>query len=173
MWITYYKKWITQKSNPIAVKKLKYLGLLGHKGHIQKHIFDGIYYAGEVWSCITPENERLKCVFRIPYDDIVTPDINQEYDVTIEELPNFHTDGIKCYMEGNFKNYDRSKLKKLEEELYDKIQKLKSLFHSTTDSNLKLGIQLYLRRLETPDHITSKEWKLFTNKAKVLDLLNE
>lgn len=176
MWEQYYKYWASQRGSPHDVKKIKYLGLRGWHGHIQKKTFEGIDYAGEVYDCITPDGERVKAIFRIPYSEVnTTYDSNyEEHDDVIKEITNYHTDGIAAWESGNFRHYDNRQLKRREQLLKDKIAKLKDVFGALNNidhSELKLAIQLYLRRLETPDHYTSKDWGNCKLKKEVLNLL--
>lgn len=171
MWEIYYKYWASQRGTPRQVRKLKFLGLRGWHGHIQKKIVDDIAYAGEVYDCITPEGERINAIFRIPFDQVNTSyDSNyEENDEVIKEITNYHTDGILAWQTGNFRNYDNRQLKRREKILKNKIIILKNVFtelNNIDHAELKLAIQLYLRRLETPDHYTSKDWANVDQKLK-------
>lgn len=171
-----YRYWATQKGLYTDVKKLKYLGLRGWHGYIQKKNIDGIDYAGEIYECLTLDGRRIRGVFRIPYDEIDTiyQTNLQEVDYVIKEVANYHTDGIKAWETNDFRLYDNRQLKRREIELKERIIKLKTIFETLNNldnAELKLAIQLYLRRLETPDHFTSRDWKNCTIKNKVIDLL--
>lgn len=172
-----YRYWAHQEGPYTFVKRIKYLGLRGWKGHIQKKSYDNVEYAGEVYICITPEGKRVRGVFRIPYEDINPTEKNyEENDVVLDEITNFHTDGIKAYLTGNFKYRDNKSLILKQEQLTAKISKLKEIFsrlNNINDQDLKLAVQLYLRRLETPDHYTSRDWKNCKLKNEVLTLYNE
>lgn len=176
IWEKAYRYWASQRGLYTPVKKRKYLGLRGWKGHIQKKIFDDIEYAGEIYECSTPEGLIIKAVFRIPYGNVSTTykDNIIKEEIIIEDRPNYHTDGIKCFTTGNYRDYDNTQLRRREKLLEDKIIKLKEIFstlNNINDSELKLGIQLYLRRLETPDHYSVKDWRNCTIKPQILALL--
>jgi hypothetical protein len=171
----YYRYWSSERGSYTEVKKLRYLGLRGWKGHVQKKVRDGITYAGEVYECISIEGEKMRCVFRVIYDSVDTSVGNyEEHEKILDEITNYHTDGILAWQTGNFKDRDNRSLIRREKELKEKIIKLKEIFDSLNNlenAELKLAVQLYLRRLETPDHVTSKEWGKCAIKQQVLDLL--
>lgn len=176
IWEKAYRYWATHRGLYTSVKKLRYIGLRGWKGYIQKKEYDGVYYAGEIYECLTPEGLKIKAVFRVPYEDVgeTYKKEDNESDHIIEDRPNYHTDGIRCWDTGNYRFYDNRQLKRREQELQDKISRLKEIFRSLNNidtAELKLAVQLYLRRLETPDHFSSKDWKNCTIKQQVLNLL--
>lgn len=169
-----YSNWATQRGNPEKVRKLKFIGMRGWKGHVQKKTVNGIDYAGEVYDVITEEGLRKRGVFRIPYEEVNVSNTRVDYtEVYIDETTDYHTCGIKAYMSGNFKDFVNHSLILKQKELNAKIEKLKRVFNDLHDQDLKLAVQLYLRRLETPDHYTSKAWKQCTIKDRVLGLLHE
>jgi len=154
------------------VKKIKYLGLRGYNNYIMYKIHDGIKYAGEVWECETKQGAKKQFVFRIPAEEAgERPNYqnpNLKKPLEFRELPNYHTDGILAYTTGIPGLIDRRQLKLETNKLRLRISNLKEVFKNTDNRELKLGIQLFLRRLETPDHYTSKYWKQFSKKNPIL-----
>lgn len=176
MWEQHWNYWASQRGVPTEMRKIKYLGLRGWYGHIQKKTIDGIDYAGEIYDCITRDGERVRGTFRVLYAEVINTDKTNidNNEEAIRDITNYHTDGIAAYLSGNFRDYDNRQLKKKQLELKSKIERLKEKFaelNNIDNSELKLGIQLYLRRLETPDHYTSKDWKNYANKKQILALL--
>lgn len=172
-----YSRWASQKGTPIIVTKLKYLGLRGWKGHIEKKIINDVEYAGEVYDCITEDGFRIKGIFRVSYEQVKNSKDPVDYmEKLAEDPPNYHTDGIKAYLSGNYRDANNWHLKIEERKLLFKIDKLKHYFETLNNfehAELRLAIQLYLRRLETPDWLTYKAWKNCTIKHKVIELLND
>ncbi len=172
-----YSRWASQKGQPKYVKKMKYLGLRGWKGHIEKKVVNGEEYAGEIYECLTEDGMRIRGVFRVPYEQVVGSTDPVDYvEKPIEDPPNYHTDGIKAYTTSNYRDAINWHLKSEERKLQTKINKLKEKFdllNNFEHAELRLAVQLYLRRLETPDWLTYKAWKNCAIKHKVIELLND
>lgn len=176
----YYYYWASEKGACTRVILRYYLGLRGYNNYIQTKKHNDIVYAGEVWDCITVEDgDPIRGVFRIPYDDLGIRREDKKVDDRTEEIleiTNYHTDGIIAYESGDMSMKDDRQLKKQEEKLAEKIINLKNIFNTLSNSGnsheklLKLGIQLYLRRLENPNHQTSKEWRLFCQKESEIQI---
>lgn len=179
----YYSYWASLRGNPILVKPVKYLGLRGYNGYIQTKECDGILYAGEVWESETEDGRRIRSVFRIPYDEIRERKHYQERglkpnDPEMEDGANAHFDGLEAYLTGRIENANRLLLTNRIIILNNRIAHLKDMFSLIDDPLLKLGIQLYLRRLENPNHYTSKDWKAYCKKnpetqSLIVDISNE
>ena len=164
-----YRYWASQKGNAINVKQKKFLGLRGYNGYVLTKEHDGILYAGEIWECVTEEGDYIQCVFRIPYEDIGSKEPYGDRTDEIQDFPNYHTDGIKAFETNRLEDRDRTQLLKEIDKLRNKINTLKDLFYILhPDNPIKIGVQLYLRRLENPTNQTSREWKAWCNNNRIL-----
>jgi len=173
-WEWAYTYWSSHRDNAgELVKKIKFLGLRGYNNYIMYKMHDGVKYAGEVWECETKSGVRKHYVFRIPAEEAS----NKPYQQSVNEPkdpPNYHTDGILAYTTGIPGLIDKRQLNLETNKLRLRIANLKEVFKNTEDKKLKLGIQIFLRRLETPDHYTSKYWKQYckNNFAMQLKIVN-
>lgn len=183
----YYHYWSTQKGHPIDVILKSYRGLRGYNGYIQTKEYDGVRYAGEVWDCISVnDGDPIRAVFRIPYDELG----DRKYDncdgdrsEELQDYPNYHTDGILAYTTNRMEDRDQSQLLKEIIKLQNKIIILKEFFDMLSNQNpfekqLKWGVQLYLRRLENPNRVTSREWKHYCkefpkDQMEIIRFINE
>ena len=168
-WVWHYHYWSSHRNDQKEKVKLrKYLGLRGYNGYIMIKEHEGVRYAGEVWEAETKNGSIIRAVFRIPAEEAANgkqyqnPDLNVAATSEYRDLPNYHTDGIAAFESGDPGDIDRRKLNLEQEKLNTRISNLKEIFKIVIDADLKLGIQIYLRRLETPDYYTRKqyiEWK--------------
>lgn len=168
VWINFHPKWGTRIGKPIRVLPKRFLGMNGWYEWVDKRIIDGVTYLGEVWLCEKENGEQIKATFRVPYneekDDYKYIVRNKPKPKLVDDNPNFHTDGIAAYETKDFKNVDRTQLKAHNSRFRDRMLILRDWFNqlnNINDPELRLGIQLYLRRLETPNLQTSREWKEF------------
>lgn len=175
-WEWAYTYWSSHRDNAgELVRKVKYLGLRGYNNYVMYKIHDGVKYAGEVWECETKQGAKKQFVFRILAEEVGNKQPAIKASIEFKELPNYHTDGILAYSTGIPSLIDRRQLNLETEKLRIRISNLKQVFVNTNDKTLKLGIQIFLRRLETPDHYTSKYWKQYckTNpllQSQILDI---
>lgn len=182
-WKEYYFYWATLRGNAQLVKPRKYLGMKGWRSYLDVRLHEGKKYVGEVWECITQDGNIINAVFRVPYTEVSKSKYNEtsysENQNELQDYANYHFDGIEAYTTGIIAKRDRRQLINRIIQLKEKISHLRDLFMNINDSqsDLKLGIQLYLRRLQNPTHITSREWKEFTKKyphiqAQIIDSCN-
>jgi len=171
-WIDHYYFWISCKGTPTKVKLIKYIGLYGWSGFIYKKDYDGTTYCGEVWLCEDIFGERRECIFRCPYEsDMEIIKKSQYFKKQYEGQPfveiNAHTDGYDAFINRDYSKRSRTLLTNVIDRHCNKLNYLTEWFKSLNNYEntlLKLGIQLYLRRLESPTLQTSNEWQNFTKK---------
>lgn len=185
-WTTAYHFWVSERGAPIKVKPLKYIGFRGWDNYIYKKEYNGIIYCGETWLCEDEYGNQSEYNFRKIYsDDMESEKANQQFKFTyrwtgvqLEEI-NAHSDGFEAFIHNNFKLRPTLLLDNQNQKLAERIDKLKKLFKNLNNIEnplMKLGVQLYLRRLETPTMQTSREWKQYGIdhpylKSQILDQL--
>lgn len=168
VWRNAYYFWVSERGAPIKVKPIRYIGLKGWNNYIYKKEYDGITYCGEEWLCEDIFGYEQNYFFRILYsDEIEESKYKQKFRFTyVQDYVeiNAHTDGFDAYINKDAKLRYRDLLHAVNKRHFDKIAFLKKWFKTLNKLEnplLKLGIQLYLRRLETPTMATSREWKQY------------
>ena len=167
-WRTYYYQWATEKGETTRVKPKVFLGMRGWGKYVKKTKVGDQVYLGEVWESEDERGNKLRTVFRIPYDNVLD-DVDNVYDekevfTGPNEGTNWHTDGIAAYESGKDRDIDRSLLRLKNEQFRDRIRFLRNWFRALNnmdDELLRLGIQYYLRALQSPMLQTRREWKEF------------
>ena len=167
-WHNSYHFWISERGVPIKVKKIKYIGIHGWDNYIFRKEHDGKMYYGEIWLCEDIFGNQMKRIFREIYTDEVEEQkyshnfkLSHKPGIPIVEI-NAHTDGYDAYITKDFKKRNRKLLEIQNIRLKNKIELLTNWFkilNNFENKLLKLGIQLYLRRLQTPTMQTSREWR--------------
>lgn len=188
IWRNAYYFWASERGTPTYVKPIRYINLRGWNNYIQKITHDNRIWCGETWLCEDIFGDELECTFRIPYSEEMEENKEQyrfkkTYNYIGEPLVeiNAHFDGFDAYINNNIKLRNNMLLKKVNEKQKDKITNLKKWFKELNNIEnrlLKLGIQLYLRRLETPTLQTRREWAEYgTNhpylKSQIIDFNRE
>ena len=185
-WINVYHFWATERGCPIKVKPIKYIGLKGWDNYIYRKLINGIYYAGEIWLCEDIFGDQKEYIIRVEYSEDMEEyktsqqfkSTNKGYELQFNDI-NAHTDGYDVFITKNIKLKNNFLLKNQIAKLETKIAKLTKLFkelNNIENQQLKLGVQLYLRRLETPTMQTSREWREYGEnhpylKSQILDQL--
>ncbi len=174
MWENAYYFWISQRGDPKKVKTCKYIGLYGWNNYIYRKEHGEMTYCGEIWECEDIFGDIHTCIFRIPYtDDVEELKKKQKFKLTYNYIGenlveiNAHFDGFDAYITKDVKKRNKSLLNQKNIIQTEKIKYLTHWFRSLNNMEnklLKLGIQLYLRRLETPTMSTSREWNQFIKK---------
>lgn len=188
VWKNAYYFWISERGSPMRVKPVRYIGLKGWNNYIYKKEYEGITYCGEQWICEDIFGDEHECTFRTIYSEYMEDEKHKQkfhftYNYIGEQLTeiNAHTDGLEAYIESNVKLRKTFLIDAVNERHKSKIKTLKKLFKSLNNHEhrlLKLGIQLYLRRLETPTMSTSREWKQYGldhpyMRSQIMDQINE
>lgn len=188
VWRNSYYFWATERGTPTMVKPIRYINLRGWNNYIQKIQYDGKLWCGEIWLCEDIFGDEIECTFRVPYSENMEENkhrykFKKTYNYIGEPLVevNAHFDGFDAYINNDIKLRNNTLLKNVNQKQKEKILTLKKWFKSLNNIEnklLKLGIQLYLRRLETPTLQTSREWKQYGidhpyMKSQIIDQLRK
>lgn len=188
VWRNAYYFWISEKGSPMKVKPVRYIGLKGWNNYIYKKEYEGVIYSGEQWTCEDIFGDEHECIFRIVYsEDMEDEKYKQKFRFTYNYIGdqlteiNAHTDGYDSYITGDVKLRKSFLIDAVNERHRSKIKLLKKYFKTLNNHEhrtLKLGIQLYLRRLETPTMATSREWKEYGEnhpymRSQIIEIIYE
>lgn len=174
-WTTTYSKWFTEKGKQINVFPIRYLGVQSKRNHIYKKTnSEGITYCAEIYECLLENGSIKKVAFKVLYDEYKYNNSKNNYFKTTLEVneSNYLTDVIdfNTMKKLNVPN----KLLQLEtQKLRNNIKKLNDIFKSTEDDVIKIGVQIYLERLQTPCLQTMKKWKYLNPylKRKIIEMI--
>lgn len=177
----HYSQWATQRGSPSIVIPLRFVGMRGWDKFVQKKTVDGKEYAAEIWECETEEGLIENLPFRIEYDHIKERKVFNGGEPVLRDYANAHYDGLIAYLSGDVSKKRKTLLNNRITLLNNKITELNVYFKELNNIEhriLKMGVQLYLRRLETPTNQTSREWKQFSQehpyyKEQIMDRLKE
>lgn len=159
-WTTTYYKWLKQKGKPINVKPLRFVGVFSKRGHVYHRTdLDGNIYCAEIYECLLEDGSIKKMAFKTPYNKNYKNKNYFKNKIYIDDL-NYLNDYInmetqKQIQKPNFllileNNKLRSKIKRLENE-----------FKNSYNTDLKIGIQIFLERFQSPCILTMKNLKKY------------
>lgn len=170
-WVNHYYNW----RNPTKgerVKPIRFLGLRSKSNYIYKYEHNDALYCAELYECITENGIRKICAFYVPYTENVKTDKGyykrQNNEQKYDDI-NCLTDSLNTYYTGKLEK--NNLLIKKQNELNQLIENVLTEFKSVNNfenADYKMGLQIYLERLQTPCLITKKQWKAYQQKNPYL-----